>query len=344
MKAAVRCNSLTLGGSGANTLAAQERHGKRLDYTSQQRRIRKATPLLYRSLDLRAEYDRHMDGVKQNAGCKRPVLHFIIKFPAELLDAGAPGRYGKLPDRDARKKLMGNQAVEFINRTHGGSAVFAARIDRDEAGETIVDVFAAPKYTKATKRGESIWSSPTRFGKQLALKHQDEIRRRHPKASGNLTGPRHVGIALQAEFATYFEQMNGAALDPRRLKDGPRPDRLETEAFKAVSDAQAAVVQDRRAFEDQRKAVERKLGRQVDKVTAMALAAREDRRMAAEARMEAHEAVREVKALRARLRTLLSRLARWLRRDDLTEDARQSGLRIQAEAMAEASPLDQGMP
>lgn len=71
MKAAVRCNSLTLGGAGANTLERQEKHGKRLDGTSKQRRVRNASPIVYRSLDLRAKYDRHMEGVKQNAGCKR---------------------------------------------------------------------------------------------------------------------------------------------------------------------------------------------------------------------------------------------------------------------------------
>lgn len=84
------------------------------------------------------------------------------------------------------------------------------------------------------------------------------------------------------------------------MKDCPRPDRLETEAFKAVSDAQAAVAHGRRAFEDQRQAVERKLEQQVDKVTALTLAVREDRHRAAEARMETQEAVREVKGSGAR--------------------------------------------
>lgn len=58
MKASVRCRSLTLGGAGAYTLEAQEKHGKRLDNTSKQRRIREAGPIYFRSLDLRAEFDR----------------------------------------------------------------------------------------------------------------------------------------------------------------------------------------------------------------------------------------------------------------------------------------------
>ncbi|MDQ7264069.1 hypothetical protein NM680_19955 [Paracoccus sp. PS-1] len=344
MKAAVRCNSLALGGSGANTLVAQERHGKRLDLTSQKRRVRDAKPLLYRSLDLRAEYDRHMQGVKQNVGCKRPVLHFIIKFPVELLEDGAPGPYGRQPDRDARKKLMGRQAVDFINRTHGGSAVFAARVDRDEAGETVVDVFAAPRYTKTTKRGEALWSSPTKFGKELALRHQDEIRRRHPKAAGRLTGPRHVGIALQAEFAAYFEQVNGTALAPRTLKNEPRRDRLETEAFKAVAEAQAAVDQSRGSLRAERRMVEEKLTRQFDRVEAMTLAAVQDRQLAAAARKEAENDARAAKALRKRLALLVGRMVRWLRRDDLTLDAREAGSGLILEASEMVSGASGGHP
>ncbi|WP_234853630.1 hypothetical protein [Paracoccus everestensis] len=335
MKAAVRCNSLTLGGAGANTLERQEKHGKRLDGTSKQRRVRNAAPIVYRSLDLRAEYDQHMEGVKQNAGCKRPVLHFIIKFPAELLEDGAPGPYGIQPDRDARKKLMGRQAVDFVNRTHGGSAVFAARVDRDEAGEAIVDVFAAPRYTKATKRKEAVWASPTKFGKELALKHQEEIWRRHPKATGHLTGPRHVGIALQAEFAAYFEEVNGIALTPRTLKNSPRPDRLETEAFKAVANARDAVAQDRHGFQEQKQALEVRLARQVDRVGAMTAAAIQDRQAAAVLRQEADKEHSTAKALRERLAALTGLLVRWLRRDNLTADARQSGVQIGAQVVDE---------
>lgn len=340
MKAAVRCNSLTLGGAGANTLERQEKHGKRLDGTSKQRRVRNASPIIYRSLDLRAEYDRHMEGVKQNAGCKRPVLHFIIKFPAELLEDSAPRAYGSQPDRDARKKLMGRQAVDFVNRTHGGSAVFAARIDRDEAGETIVDVFAAPRYTKATKRKEAIWASPTKFGKELALKHQDEIRRRHSKATGQLTGPCHVGIALQAEFAAYFENVNGFALAPRTLKDNPRPDRLETEAFKAVANARAAVAKDRHDFQEQKQALEVRLARQVDKVGSLTAAAIQDRQAADVLRQEAQKEYRRATALRERLASLAGLLARWLRRDDLTTEARRSGMEIGAQVVNELREAD----
>lgn len=232
-KAAVRCKALDMAG-----LAAAEAHGKRLDRSSKRRVIRDLSPLVHKGLDLRALYDAHMKDVKQNAGAKKPVLHFIVRFPPELLDGPELGRFRG--DRQARQIEMARQAVRFINSTHGGQAVFAARVDRDEAGETVVDVFAAPKYEKRTKRTKpdevgATWASATKFGRELAEKHQDEIRHRHPEAkAADLTGPRMVGIALQSEFAQFFRETNGVPLTAKRQKHTSEPDRIEIEAYKAL--------------------------------------------------------------------------------------------------------------
>lgn len=141
---------------------------------------------------------------------------------------------------------MAKQAVAFVDSTHGGQAVFAARLDRDEAGETIVDVFAAPKYEKRTKRTPTdrpgvMWASATKFGRALAEKHQDEIRRRHPDAKPGepLTSPRMVGIALQSEFHAFFETANGVPLTPKALKESRQGDRLEIEAYKKIEEETA---------------------------------------------------------------------------------------------------------
>lgn len=230
MKAAVRCNALDM-----SALARQEEHGKRQDSLSQKRRVRDVGPLMMSKggLDLRRLYDAHVDGAKVNAALKKPVLHFIVRFPPELLGGQEVGRFRG--DKAARHQEMARQARDFINATHGGNAVFALRLDRDEEGETIVDVFAAPKYEKRTKRTQadkpgSIWISPTKFGKELAEKHSEEIHRRHPKAQGSLTKPRHVGIALQSEFATFFRARNGVSLAPKVEKKTARKDRIEKEA------------------------------------------------------------------------------------------------------------------
>lgn len=252
-KGSVRCAAINLGG-----LAAQERHGKRLDGSSQRRRIRDDRPHVYRTLDLCDAYERHMQGVKQNAGATKPILHFIVRFPPELLagdDVPEPYR-GK--SRAERQGMMLRQAVLFINETHGGDAVFAARIDRDEEGETIADVFAVPRYEKRTKRTKpdergAIWASATKFGRELAEKHQAEIRRRHPDAKPSLlTGPRQVGIALQSEFAEFFERENRIPLSPKKEKAERRSDRVEVEAWREIEAARAVLAADAAAIEKRR--------------------------------------------------------------------------------------------
>lgn len=246
MKTMVRCRSLDMA-----ALAAQEAHGKREDRTSQKRIVRDVAPLVAGGLDLRDLYDAHMDGVKQNAGAKKPVLHFLVRFPPELLDQDASRFSGSRRDRQA---MMLRQAVAFINQTHGGQAVFAARIDRDEAGETVVDVFASPRYEKRTKRTKAdekgaTWASATKFGKELAEKHQPEIQRRHPNAKGKILGPRAVGIALNSEWRDWFEQVNQIDLAKKNEKVDAAPDRLETEAFKQVQDARDEIERDRAALD-----------------------------------------------------------------------------------------------
>lgn len=242
LKAAVRCKALDLSG-----LATQEKHGKRQDSLSKRRRVRDMSPMVgggKGGLDLRRLYDAHVDGAKMNSALKKPVLHFIVRFPPELLDGEGAGKF--TGDKTLRQREMSRQARDFINSTHGGDAVFALRLDRDEEGETIVDVFAAPKYEKRTKRTPAdqpgaTWISPTKFGKELAEKHGAEIRRRHPKATGSLTKPRHVGIALQSEFAAFFKEKNGFELAPKVEKKTARNDRLEKEAHDELEKKRRAI-------------------------------------------------------------------------------------------------------
>lgn len=173
---------------------------------------------MYGSLDLRAAYDRHVAGVRMNRGLKRPVLHALVQFPRRIeVNANS-------------EQAMLDAAVAFINSSHGGDAVFAARLDRDEAGRHAVDVFYSPRYEKVTKaRGAEIWISTTKHGKELCLKHRAEIERRH--GGRFLTGPRQVGIAMQSEFRDFLRR-HGIELDPKKEKDYHRADRLEPEAYK----------------------------------------------------------------------------------------------------------------
>lgn len=230
MKAAVRCESLNIAG-----LARAEKHGKREDWIGKQRQIRDVKPLVAGGMDLVDLYEKHVEGARQNKAAKKPVLHFIVKFPPEVLTDDGPTPYASL-NRAGREKLMVKQAVRFINENHGGQAVFAARLDRDEAGETIVDVFACPKYMKESRsahREPTLWTSATRFGEELARKHQEHIRTRLKSDSARaITSPRAVGMAIQQEFAAFFERENRVKLDPRKLKESRAKDRIEVEEWR----------------------------------------------------------------------------------------------------------------
>jgi hypothetical protein len=228
MKISVRCNALTL-----EKLRAQEDHGKRLDRSSQRRRIRESAPIVGGGLDLVDRLTAHTDGTKQNKAARNVALHFIVKYPPEILGDGAPAPFQGLSKRD-RQKEMARQASRFIQETHGGQAVFAVRVDTDEAGEVVVDVFACPKYVKTTKKAETTWTSLTKFGKDLARKHQDEVRRRSPEHEGPdaITSPRAVGMSLQSEFAAFFERVNGVKPAMKVEKNTPGSDRLEVEAWR----------------------------------------------------------------------------------------------------------------
>ena len=254
MKAAVRCESLDLAG-----LARAEKHGKRLDWIGRQRKIRDVAPLVAGGMDLVDLYGKHIEGARQNKGARKPVLHFIVRFPPEVLTDDGPTPFAG-QDRAGRERLMVKQAVRFINETHGGRAVFAARLDRDEAGETVVDVFACPRYLKESKSGRrdpALWTSATRFGEELARKHQDHIRARMKDAqtAKAITSPRAVGIALQEEFGQFFERENGVRLDPRKLKESRARDRIEVEEWR-LRQMEADAAEARQALEEARSAQE----------------------------------------------------------------------------------------
>ena len=231
MKASIRINSLTLGGPGPKTLSAMELHGKRLDKSSQERRVSDRDPLVFGSLDLREAYESHVAGAHMNKALKRPVMHALVQFPKELTVT------------EKLEKQMLAHAIKFIDATHGGQAVFAARLDRDEKGRHTVDVFFTPKYEKKTKsKGVEVWISTSKHGKELARKHEAKIRARHPNSTGPLTGPRHVGIALQEELGEYLTSF-GLKLEPRLEKKNSRLDRVDPEVFKARKDAEDALAE-----------------------------------------------------------------------------------------------------
>lgn len=221
MSAACRINHLEINGPAVRTLAKAEAHGKREDFTSQARKVREADPLVYGGIDLMALYKQHVDGANFRKNTKKPVLHAICQWPTHI------------EINEETEAAMLQCSIEFMNSRLGGAAVFAARLDRDEGGRHTVDVFACPTYSKVTKKGATRTVCPSKFLKELCVKHSAEIiERKKGKFTDNLSAQ---GIALQSEWREYLAEL-GIELEPKRPKATSAPDRLEPEAYKLRED------------------------------------------------------------------------------------------------------------
>jgi len=214
-KAAIRAKALTTA-----TLGSMEAHGKRQDQRSQARRTQDVEPLVYGTLNLVEAFKKHTEGVRWNKAAKNTAIHAILQFPI-----------GIKPTEENQQKMM-HMAKEFINSRHGGNAVFAMRLDRDEAGVNKVDVFYTPTYVKTTKKhGEERWASLTKFPRDLCEEHRAEIERRH--GGKFATGPRQCGIALNSEFRTFLEG-KGLTMAAKTEKPSKYSDWLTPEEYKFI--------------------------------------------------------------------------------------------------------------
>lgn len=172
-----RANSLT-----ESDLAAMENHELRLDQAGARRSVRKLPdgepipPLIYDPYStgrgkkcLVNAHAKHIEGARINKGASKVARHAFLQFPTDLEIT---------PETE---QMMLDQAVAFVNETHGGRAVFRGRLDRDEEGRHGVDVFFAPRYSKKTKRGSQDWISLTKFGKERAVDRfgQKELKRKN---------------------------------------------------------------------------------------------------------------------------------------------------------------------
>jgi len=164
----------------ATDLANAERHGKREDASSARRKVSDDEPLVFGGLNVRELAEQHRAGAKQQG--KVQAVHALIQFPQELV-----------PNEKLDQELMLNHAVAFVNEFHGGDAVFAARLDRDEKGTHKVDVFFLPKWEFSYKDGRT----QARCG--LGQYTKKQARERYGKSDR-----RACGSAVQDAFYEYL--------------------------------------------------------------------------------------------------------------------------------------------
>lgn len=156
-----------------------------------------------------------MTDVKQQGNTA--ALHALVQYPTGLIDGTA---------KDQQERML-RHAVRFMNDFHGGDAVFAARLDRDEKGRHSVDVFMMPRHDFRYKDG--------RVAKRAAVsKHtKAEAQRRYGRQDR-----RAQGSALQDAWFEYMRDEMGLDVLPPQRKKATAKDRLEPEELALKRDRQ----------------------------------------------------------------------------------------------------------
>ena len=199
--------------------AAAEAHGKRLDDAGKARAIYDAKPITTSGLDLGDLYAKHIEGAKvPKSGTK--ALHLVLQFPTELVD----GEKGEAMLKHARA---------FAASVFGDDAILADRVDRDEKSRHVVDLFLAPRYTKATKHKSETAISTSRHLKALAENH------------GKAPTLRGQGQALQDAWFQYLTREMGLSVQRGSAKkragdDWVTPEDLDRERVQEENQALAA--------------------------------------------------------------------------------------------------------
>jgi hypothetical protein len=320
MSIAARIKALNL-----SELRAMERHGKRLDEIGKARQVNDTPALTFNGLDIVDAQAKHVAGCRINTAAQKICQHALIQFPTDI------------PVTEENQQLMLDSAVDFINHVYGGDAVFAARLDRDEAGKHSVDVFFAPKYLKETaktRRGEAesdLWISNTKHGKDLCHQHRDEIternrqmaelkRAKNEEAGRNVligpiqgtfsTGPGQVGIALQSEIRQWTTQKVpefAVLIKSKKQKQSLEPDRLEPEEY-GLREDRAALEREREEIKAERSKVEADRREAKAYASKMRSVADEEWALAAKGRIEAQSLKKPLEALALSLNERQSRL------------------------------------
>ena len=203
-----KSGSVRVGTLDATDLAAMERHGYREDASGKARSISDDKPLVHGGLDICERQKLHTAGRKQQGRSK--ALHALVQFPSDII-----------PNTERAQKVMLKTAVDFINSTYGGDAVFAARLDRDEKGTHKVDVFFMPRWDFTYKDGRT----QGRCG--IGPYTKTEAKRRYGRQDR-----RAQGSALQdALFEHLRDKLKVPGVMPPVRKATTAKDRVEPEVF-----------------------------------------------------------------------------------------------------------------
>lgn len=287
LRSAVRCRPMKT----IQALTAASNHSRRIDGASKARLREGATRgegLTWSLLFRNPEFDRSRlsdnrnvvkafkaHKIKHGVTTDRGDLgaHLILSVPAAwLADAGS------IHDaKNPRNRAAFKQGIRWAEAAFGKDSVYHARMDFDEKGGGVVDIFVAP--VRVDKR-----SNRPRISRYKALK-EIQVRR----------GRRKSYEALQDDWADWCQLY----LDPTILRGVPK---VETRAENLSVEE----------YYEARRIAQVAIDAKVDQANQDALMASEERRIAEGARAEAEELKRQTSVELADVRSLRAALAQAL--------------------------------
>lgn len=208
-------------------LTSQIQHGKRLDKTSAENLRPGAIAgagldwpdKSARSLDVAFKKHKKRHGAQERRGAAL-IHHMLVNVSPGWIEAA-----GDLHDpANPRNVALFNAAIAWAEITFGNGCVVAARMDLDETGGGVVDVFIAPVFQQSHKSGSSkpvISVNKAREGLAVSLG----------------LGKGQHNIASQTSWAKYAQRH----LDPQLQRGTPKKitgrEGLTPAAFKAQQEA-----------------------------------------------------------------------------------------------------------
>lgn len=166
--------------------------------------------------DVATAFDAHLarTGAKVGQGSGGMGFHAMVTVSPEWISADGEDPHSKGNKRN-QELLRG--AVGWVESWCGQGSVYCCRVDLDEEGAGVVDVFAAP--TRPDGRSNTLRISTS---KALA-----ELRRAHRE--------RMSFVALQSDWASYCQQHLDAQIRRGRPKAETRAEHLEVDEFKQAA-------------------------------------------------------------------------------------------------------------
>ena len=154
-------------------------------------------------------------------------LHLIVGVSDDWVKEG-----GNLHDpHNPRNQKLLKSARDWAESELGGC--FAARMDMDEKGGAVVDVFVAPTYLKKTKRKTSVQISTNKALTRLANKHNQQ----------------YSFSALQDSWAEYATEHLGMKFDRGESKERTKRENLRPEEYAAMDEERKQISADRNTLD-----------------------------------------------------------------------------------------------